>query len=391
VAAKNWEYDFLHGKIENPDKYTYAYYQKLAHRGMSGMTVEVDYDSDLVQQCLRLPEQTLADAQKILEQIFTYDGFSPAKKAEVIGAYVRSSTMYDLNAQQMPEGETDFAIWFLKDGDKGYCIHFATAAAVLLRAAGVPARYVTGFAVEVEKDIRKTVTTERAHAWVEYLDPELGWQILEATPGEALIEPDTTDPTEPPTDPTETEPPTDPTETEPTDPTETEPATQPPTKPTEPTDPTETEPTDPTSTTDPTQETQSGQTGLIGSGGSGKTLDWSRIMPVLKPILWVLGVLILLVCQRTLRIRHRKKRMYRGDVNRQALARWRYMHQLKRLTGQAIPQQLLELAEKAAFSQHTLTQAELSQFETWLQTAKQLLKAKPWPLRLAYKWIFAVL
>jgi len=67
------------------------------------------------------------------------------------------------------------------------------------------------------------------------------------------------------------------------------------------------------------------------------------------------------------------------------------MRQLKRLTGQAIPQQLLELAEKAAFSQHSLTQAELLKFDTWLQAAKQLLKAKSWPLRLVYKWIFAVL
>lgn len=393
VAADSWEYDFVHGKYENIDLVNYAYFQKIAKPGESYMTVPVDYTSDLVQQCLRLPEQTLEQAREMLEELSIDENLSPAQKAERIGEFVRHSALYDQKTDRMPEDETDFALWFLEDSETGYCIHFATAATVLLRASGVPARYVTGYAVQVQEGFRRDVTSERAHAWVEYLDPHMGWQILEATPGEALIDPDATAPTDPPetqptkppeTEPPETEPPeTEPSETGPTEPTETEPTT-------EPTDPTETEPTDPTSTTDPTQETQSGQTGLIGSGGNGKALDWAKIMPVLKPILWILGAVLLLVCQSGLRIRYRKKRMYRGDANRQALARWRYAKLLKRLSGKNTPQHLLELAEKAAFSQHTLTKQELEQFDTWLRDARQLLKRKPWPLRLVYTWIFAV-
>ena len=47
----------------------------------------------------------------------------------------------------------DFAIWFLTEADTGYCIHFATAAVVLLRAAGIPARYVDGYVVNTQKDV----------------------------------------------------------------------------------------------------------------------------------------------------------------------------------------------------------------------------------------------
>ena len=69
-------------------------------------------------------------------------------------------------------------------------MHFASAAALLLRELGVPARYVSGYMVnralfEVADDTsaHATVTDYTAHAWVEvYLD-YIGWIPLEVTPG----------------------------------------------------------------------------------------------------------------------------------------------------------------------------------------------------------------
>ena len=65
------------------------------------------------------------------------------EKAEKIGDYVRASARYDLNPSRIGEGETDFALWFLEDAAAGYCVHFATAAAVLLRAAVIEALCVS--------------------------------------------------------------------------------------------------------------------------------------------------------------------------------------------------------------------------------------------------------
>jgi len=120
-------------------------------------------------RCLQLPGETKAWAAELAE----------GKTAEQIQNFVRSCASYDENTGAMPEN-TDFVRWFMENG-RGYCIHFATAAVVLLRAAGIPARLVTGYAVQVQAGLRKTVVGEDAHAWAEYWDGE-SWHILEATP-----------------------------------------------------------------------------------------------------------------------------------------------------------------------------------------------------------------
>ena len=73
----------------------------------------------------------------------------------------------------MPPEAEDFAVWFLEEGETGYCVHFATAATVLLRAAGVPARYVTGYMAPVEASTPTTVSADQAHAWRNIMNP--GW------------------------------------------------------------------------------------------------------------------------------------------------------------------------------------------------------------------------
>lgn len=95
--------------------------------------------------------------------------------------YVRGCASYDRGTRRMPPGE-DFVSWFLHDSDTGYCIHFASAATVLLRLLGVPARYVTGYLAEAEGGQWTTVTQGDAHAWVEYFDESnASWRMLEAT------------------------------------------------------------------------------------------------------------------------------------------------------------------------------------------------------------------
>ena len=116
--------------------------------------------------CLQLLKETKAWAKKLAE----------GKTVAEIQSFVRSCADYDENAA----AEGDAAHWLVKNG-RGYCVHFATTAAVLLRAAGIPARFVTGYVVSVQAGLRRTVTGQDAHAWVEYWDGE-SWRILEATP-----------------------------------------------------------------------------------------------------------------------------------------------------------------------------------------------------------------
>ena len=121
---------------------------------------------DLNSPYLALPDATRARAEVLLADILG-GASSTVEKAEKIGDYVRASARYDLNPSRIGEGETDFALWFLEDAEAGYCVHFATAAAVLLRAAGIEARYVSGYLVKTAPGTPADVTEKNAHAWAE--------------------------------------------------------------------------------------------------------------------------------------------------------------------------------------------------------------------------------
>lgn len=113
--------------------------------------------------------------------------------------------VYSLNPGITPDSD-DFVGSFLNDSKKGFCAHFATSAALILRTLGVPARYVEGYvltadelytATPVKGDLSQyidssmvedyssiytvEITDEKAHAWVEYYDPIFGWKVFEAT------------------------------------------------------------------------------------------------------------------------------------------------------------------------------------------------------------------
>lgn len=73
---------------------------------------------------------------------------------------------------------------FLFNQTAGHCEYFASAAAVLLRFAGVPTRYVNGFLGGEWNDLRQAITIRenRAHSWVEAYAGAQGWVRVDATP-----------------------------------------------------------------------------------------------------------------------------------------------------------------------------------------------------------------
>lgn len=106
--------------------------------------------------------------------------------ANAIISQVQSENAYTLSPGTTP-ADRDFVEYFLFENHKGYCVHFATATVALLRSAGVPARYVEGYAVSPSdfKDNNEwaNIPDSRSHAWVEIYLSATGWVPLEATPG----------------------------------------------------------------------------------------------------------------------------------------------------------------------------------------------------------------
>ena len=314
----------------------------------------------LVTQCLDLPESTRIWAEFVLQKLGITAKQSVDEKVQIIGSFVEQSALYDKNTEKMPQGYGDFARWFLEESETGYCVHFATAAVVLLRAAGIPARYVTGYLAEIG-GVKTTVLANQSHAWVEYLDYQRGWTVIDPTPPEPEVQPtETTLPilTEQPTE--TTAPPTDVTEGS-TQATEYTGGTQVVTRP-------ETAPT-----TGDVREEEIDRTGL-----------WQGLLALVYGMLAVAAVLGQYVLR--IRLRHGRRR---GSANDQALAMWKEIVHFSRLYSVALPEELIDLAEKAKFSQHTLLPSEVREFKLQLRKLSQVLSEKPWYARLFWKLIFA--
>ncbi|OYP35449.1 transglutaminase-like domain-containing protein [Rhodopirellula sp. MGV] len=114
------------------------------------------------------------------------DGHLTARaKAKAIEQYFQANFEYSLNRHASPR-DMDPVAHFLTTSHPAHCEYFASAAALLLRAAGVPTRYVTGYVLsELSDDSAYYLARNRdAHAWVEaYDDITERWFPVEATVG----------------------------------------------------------------------------------------------------------------------------------------------------------------------------------------------------------------
>ncbi|MBQ9115479.1 MAG: hypothetical protein IJY04_00490, partial [Clostridia bacterium] len=110
-------------------------------------------------------------------------------KVIAVVQFLTDNFVYTLDPR-LPSSVTGYDS-FLRETREGYCVQFATTAALILRAMGVPTRYVEGFVAsdfrEQEKDGEKTgmyaceVTDRQAHAWIEVYYEGYGWMPYETT------------------------------------------------------------------------------------------------------------------------------------------------------------------------------------------------------------------
>lgn len=110
---------------------------------------------------------------------------------ETIRQFFNDRYRYTTHPGKTPDG-ADFISYFLTTQKEGYCTHFASAGVMLLRAAGIPARYVTGLVVHPDEINgspildglhHKRVSDRHSHAWAEVYVDGLGWEPCEFTPG----------------------------------------------------------------------------------------------------------------------------------------------------------------------------------------------------------------
>jgi len=109
------------------------------------------------------------------------DSASPEQIVQRAIAHLRAAQLsYTLNPPLLGTHSVDE---FLFDTRRGFCEHFASAFAVLMRAAGVPARVVTGYqGGEINPIDRHLVVRQLdAHAWTEVWLGDRGWVRIDPT------------------------------------------------------------------------------------------------------------------------------------------------------------------------------------------------------------------
>jgi hypothetical protein len=246
--------------------------------------------------------------------------------------------------------------YFLTESHRGYCVHYASTVALLLRMDGIPARYVSGYTAQLSHG-EAVVPDSAAHAWVEIYVDSYGWYPVEVTPdaafeedaqGEAASEPsDSPEQPIPSAQPSETPAPSQ------------TPAAQSPDRPTR-------------------DETGDGNAASQEAGN----LRWIVcgglfFVALALPALWY-----------ALRRRRWGQLLTQQDNNRAVLAIYGRYRELRAWGGRE-EVRLEELARKAKFSQHTLTQEERREALSLLQgEIDRLSAALPEGKRLVFRCLF---
>lgn len=281
---------------------------------------------------------------------------NPVAAASWVAEMLDERCEYDPDTPAAPTG-TDPVEYFLTESRRGYCMHFTSAAVLLLRQMGVPARYASGYTADTEPERRVNVPDYAAHAWVEVYVDGYGWYPMEVTPAAAFTWYEQGEDGPSPT-PSAAAP---------------EPAPTPTPKPL------------------PSQAPETPSAGLPGGGKdgpSGNGFDFTPIFQAMKALAAAGSALVLLWLGQYLPKRYRAGRMAGPDCNRAALYAYSCLLRLERWGGGIAPR-ALELAQKAKFSQHTLTPEELAELRVFVDRERARLCASP-PLwkRLAARYLW---
>ena len=180
---------FLARRIEPGDTYSLKALLPLEGEGLRRAVIEAQQTRDdsyqaILQAHTALPAGIEDGVYALTAQVIS-GAQTPYDRATAIQSYLRRNMRYALDVEYPPLGR-DFVSWFVLDSREGYCSYFASAMAVMGRMAGLPTRYVEGYAARPDGGNGPLVLTGwDAHAWCEIYFNGIGWIPFDATSGAA--------------------------------------------------------------------------------------------------------------------------------------------------------------------------------------------------------------
>lgn len=135
----------------------------------------------LRQLYLQLPKKGNPRTRRWAQQLVAAHNYRAAPTVEAVLAYYKQRNFhYTLRPTPVTVNPIDE---FLFTTQNGFCLHYAGATVFALRAAGIPARMIGGYqGGELhESGAYVSVREYMAHAWIEYWEPNRGWQRVDPT------------------------------------------------------------------------------------------------------------------------------------------------------------------------------------------------------------------
>jgi protein-glutamine gamma-glutamyltransferase len=130
---------------------------------------------------LRIPAQEAAIVQPIASEL-GLASVTPSEAVKRVEGFFRQNFKYSLWKRERPRHGTALGE-FLQTSRAGHCEYFASATVLLLRAAGVPARYAVGYSVQEWSRLERRwiVRSRHAHSWaLAFVDG--AWREVDTTP-----------------------------------------------------------------------------------------------------------------------------------------------------------------------------------------------------------------
>ncbi len=138
-------------------------------------------DAALLQEALQLPTDFNPRTRALAaDWRHRYGNDTPALIQHILRHFRQENFYYTLMPPLLGEDSIDD---FLFRTRRGFCEHYAAAFVFILRAAGIPARVVTGYqGGEINPvDGTRIIRQSDAHAWAEVWLPGQGWQRADPT------------------------------------------------------------------------------------------------------------------------------------------------------------------------------------------------------------------
>ena len=137
--------------------------------------MESDYDR---------PTKEAAALRQVAEDIGLTYGMPAPEAMRRVAAFFQEHFRYAryLGRTHLATSNETALTRFLLTHRRGHCEYFATAAALLLREAGIPTRYAVGYAVQEGAGKKFVVRERHAHAWT-LVYYENSWHDFDTTPG----------------------------------------------------------------------------------------------------------------------------------------------------------------------------------------------------------------